>query len=74
MKTSTPKPPAVAEPIPVPQPDDPALIDTRRSARVAASQREGTSASLLTPGRAKGVLGDGGTTRKRLGMGAATSY
>lgn len=70
MKSKAPKPPKVADPIPVPQPDDPALIDTRRAVRRAADDREGTSASLLTPGRARGVTGGGGTQRRRLGYGS----
>jgi hypothetical protein len=73
MKSKTPKPPKVADPIPVPQPDDPALIDTKRTARAAAGAREGTSASLLTPGGARGVTGGGGTSRKRLGYGSVSS-
>lgn len=65
-----PKAPKVAEPIPVPQADDAALIDTRRVVRNQAEDREGSSASLLTPGRGRGVTGSAGTTRKRLGLGA----
>lgn len=69
MKSKTPKTPKVADPIPVPQPDDPSLIDTRRAARSTAEAREGTRASLLTPGGARGVTG-GDTSRRRLGYGA----
>lgn len=69
MKSKAPKAPEVAAPVPVPQPDDPALIDTRRRVRTTAEGREGSSASLLTPGRGRGV-GGGDTKRKQLGYGA----
>jgi hypothetical protein len=72
MKSKTPKTPKVADPVPVPQADDAALMDTRRTARAGAEAREGTRASLLTPGGARGVTG-GDTQRKRLGYGAIAS-
>lgn len=72
MKSGKTAAPKVAEPVPVPQPDDPALIDTRRKARSSAEAREGSRNSLLTPGGGKGVSG-GGTSRKRLGYGAIAS-
>ena len=68
------KMPKVAEPIPVPQPDDASLIDTRRAVRTAADAQQGTAASLLTPGGGKGVSGSAGTPRKRLGYGAVSAY
>lgn len=70
MKKPKAEVPKVADPIPVPQPDDPTLIETRRSVRQAASNRQGSANSLLTPGGAKGVASGGGTKRRRLGYGA----
>ena len=70
MKAKTPKTPEVAQPIPVPQPDDPALIDTRRAVRRSADAQQGSSASLLTPSNARGVTGSGSTMRRQLGYGA----
>lgn len=72
MKSKTPKPPTVAAPIPVPQTDDPSLIDVKRNVRANAAEREGTRASLLTPGGSAGV-GGGDTRRKMLGYGALAS-
>jgi hypothetical protein len=62
--------PAVAAPIPVPQPDSPELIDTQRRVRAEAASRQGSRASLLTPGGDRGVSGSGETKRRRLGLGA----
>jgi hypothetical protein len=73
MKSGKTQAPKVADPVPVPQPDDPALIETKRRARGTAEAREGTRASLLTPGGSKGVSSSGGTQRKRLGYGAIAS-
>lgn len=73
MKSKSPKAPAVAAPVPVPQTDDPALIDTKRRVRANAEEREGSAASLLTPGKSRGVSGSGGTSRKRLGYGSIAS-
>lgn len=70
MKTKAIKNPEVAAAVPVPQTDDPALLDVRRRVRSDASGREGARASLLTPGGASGVSGSGGTKRKTLGYGA----
>jgi hypothetical protein len=72
MKAKTPKTPVVADPVPVPQADDPELLDVKRTTRIAAEDREGSRASLLTPGGARGVSG-GDTERKRLGMGSIAS-
>jgi hypothetical protein len=69
MKSKTPKAPEVAAPVPVPQTDDPALIDVKRRVRTSAQDREGARASLLTPGGASGVGSSGGTKRKTLGYG-----
>ncbi len=66
------KAPAVAAPIPVPQANSPEMVEVKRAARTTAEAREGTRASLLTPGGAKGVAG-GDTERKRLGYGAIAS-
>ena len=72
MKSKTPKAPTVAAPVPVPQPDSPELIEVKRQTRATAESREGSRASLLTPGGAKGVAsGDG--ERKRLGYGSIAS-
>lgn len=73
MKSPKTKTPPISDPVPVPQPDDPALIDVRRRTREQASEREGTAASLLTPGGASGVTGGDQPKRKRLGYGAATA-
>lgn len=72
MKSKSPKTPKVADPVPVPQPDSPELVDVRRSAALRAGEREGSSASLLTPGGAQGVAG-GDAERKRLGYGSIAS-
>lgn len=72
MKSKSPKAPKVADPVPVPQPDSPELIDTRRTTRAAAEQREGSTASLLTPGGAKGVASSD-SERKRLGYSSIAS-
>ena len=47
--SSTPLPQAQPV-IPVPQPDDPKLLDSQRKAAKAAENREGYSAHLLTNG------------------------
>jgi hypothetical protein len=72
MKAKTPKAPTVAAPVPVPQQDSPEMIDVKRATRLDAETREGTRASLLTPGGARG-LASGDTQRKRLGYGAIAS-
>ena len=51
MKTPKTKAPEVAQAVPVPQPDDPALIDVKRRTRTAAAGREGSRNSLLTLGQ-----------------------
>jgi len=73
MKSKTPEVPKPAAPIPVPQPDSPELVETQRRVRRDADEREGSRSSLLTPGGARGVSGGGGTSRRRLGMGALAS-
>jgi hypothetical protein len=72
MKTPKTKAPEVAQAVPVPQPDDPALIDVKRRTRTAAAGREGSRNSLLTPGGSRGVTG-GSSGRKQLGYGAIAS-
>jgi hypothetical protein len=73
MKSKSPKAPTVAAPVPVPQTDDPTLIDVKRGVRANAMEREGSRASLLTPGGSRGASGSGGTKRSRLGYGALAS-
>ncbi len=73
MKSPKTKAPVPAQAVPVPQPDDPALIDVKRKTRSAASSREGAHNSLLTPGGSKGVSGSGSSGRKQLGYGAIAS-
>ncbi len=73
MKAKTPKTPKVADPVPVPQADDPGLVDVKRRTAAAAGEREGMRSSLLTPGVAKGTTGSGDTTRRRLGFGSMAS-
>lgn len=60
--------PTPSAPIPVPQMDSPELIDVQRNRRAAASEREGSSASLLSGGQ--GDTSSAGTRKKRLGAGA----
>ena len=69
MKTPKVQTPKAAAPIPVAQPDDPALIDTKRAVRRAADEREGSAGSLLAGG-ASGDTSEGKTRKKRLGAGA----
>jgi hypothetical protein len=63
------KTPAPAAAVPLPQLDSPELIDVQRSRRREASEREGSSQSLLAGGGA-GDTSTGGTRKKRLGSGA----
>lgn len=48
---SAPQPPAPQPVTPVPQPDDPKSIETQRKAALAAKDREGYSAHLLSNGK-----------------------
>lgn len=73
MKSKAPKAPTVAQAVPVPQADDPTLIDVKRGVRANAMEREGSRASLLTPGGSRGTSAAGGTRRSRLGYGALAS-
>lgn len=69
MKAPKVQTPKAAAPIPVAQPDDPTLIDSQRTFRRAAQDREGSSGSLLAGG-SKGDTSDAKTRKKRLGAGA----
>ncbi len=64
-----PDPPPVADPVPVPQPDDPALEGVKRDVRISAENRRGSRASLLTPGGSSGVSSSQNRS-KRLGYGS----
>jgi hypothetical protein len=75
FKSKTPAAPKVAAPVPVPQPDDPNLVDVKRQVALDASQREGFRSSLLTPGGARGVTrsDENSPKRRMLGPGSSTA-
>jgi hypothetical protein len=53
-----PTPPAAQPQTPVPQADDPKLVDTQRRAAAAAKDREGYSAHLLSNSGQDTTLGE----------------
>ncbi len=53
---SAPSMPAVPAPTPIPQPNDPSLIDLAREQSQKAQMQEGFEASLLNPGNNSGNI------------------
>ncbi len=56
-----PQPPAPQPVVPVPQDDDPKLLDSQRKAAVKASGREGYNAHLLSGSGQDTAMGDDAT-------------
>ena len=71
MSFGSPKMPAVPAPTPVPQVNDPAMIDLSREAALKAQQQDGFEASLLTPG-ASNSKASAQTQKTVLGYGAVS--